>query len=631
MDRLRRWWRPYHQELWHATSYFALAAIVVMWAGAGLHLLSLRTQLLDSVRQDSANLARAFEWDVVHALRNVDWTIQLLRQRYLQQRDVSDFAALTTELTNTDGLALQYVIIGPDGLMILSSAARSAARIDLSDREHFRVHVGSKEDKLFVSKPILGKVTGKWTIQLTRRITGPGGEFLGVIVASVDPGHFSRFYDAIDVGRDGEIVLFGQDGVVRSRKGLHDGEGAGQSIANSEFFQLAAAAAEGSFTVASPLDGARRIGSYRRLQDFPLLVSVGFDAGEVVASFSGELARTLSATTVLSVLLVAGVAFSIRNRRVHRATTDALRASEQLAAERALELKAVEEREADLRRDADLRRQVQAFNDELVRSVKTFGAVIGGLAGASDALNAAAVQAREGSGDVAAAADRAARRVAEVALAADQLAQATNEVAEKTRESAAIFRKTVDDAEASNAAVENLHQAVAEIDSVVGTIRKIAAQTNLLALNATIEAARAGDAGRGFSVVAAEVKALASQTATATEVIQRQISAIHQAGIVSIEVFRGIRKQIAAVEGISSDVDSAVAGHRSSARQIASTTRATAAETEQVSTSARALSQATNLASASVADVLQIAGRLRSEAARISTAVDEFSSTLRPA
>src|SRR5262249_39538216 len=92
-----------------------------------------------------------------------------------------------------------------------------------------------------------------------------------------------------------------------------------------------------------------------------------------------------------------------------------------------------------------------------------------------------------------------------------------------------IFRKTVHDAEASNAAVENLHHAVAEIDSVVGTIRKIAAQTNLLALNATIEAARAGDAGRGFSVVASEVKALANQTATATEVIQRQITAIHQA------------------------------------------------------------------------------------------------------
>src|SRR5262249_41113714 len=183
------------------TAYFALAMIVVVWAGTGFHLFALRSQLREAVWQDSSNLARAFEWDVVHSLRNVDWTIQLLRQRYLQRRDMSDFAGLTRELTNADGLALQYVIIGPDGFMVLSSVAATTERVDLSDREHFRVHVGSDEDKLFVSKPILGKVTGKWTIQLTRRIVGTDGAFAGVIVASVDPSQFSRFYDAIDVGR----------------------------------------------------------------------------------------------------------------------------------------------------------------------------------------------------------------------------------------------------------------------------------------------------------------------------------------------------------------------------------------------------------------------------------------------
>src|SRR5262249_29150551 len=156
-------------------------------------------------------------------LRNVDWTIQLLRQRYLQRHDMSDFAALTKELTNADGLALQYVIIGPDGIMLLSSVGSSTERIDLSDRGHFRVHVGAKEAKLSVSNPILGKVTGKWTVQLTRPIIAADGAFAGVIVASVDPSQFSRFYDAIDVGRNGDIVLFGQDGVVRSRKGF-DGD-----------------------------------------------------------------------------------------------------------------------------------------------------------------------------------------------------------------------------------------------------------------------------------------------------------------------------------------------------------------------------------------------------------------------
>jgi methyl-accepting chemotaxis protein len=631
MDRFRQWLQSYGRELRHGTAYLGLAMVIVIWAAAALHLVTFRNQLFESIRQNSANLTRAFERDVYNTLRSVDWTIQLLRRTYVDQGgDTLNFAGLTKELTNADGVSIQYVIIGPDGIMLMSSAATSSARLDLSDREHFRVHLASNRDDLFVSKPILGKVTGRWTIQLTRRIIRPDGAFGGVIVASVDPGRFSRLYNAIDVGQSGAIALIGQDGVVRSLKGPVD-NGAGQDVADSRLLQVASRATEGPFNEVGPVDEVRRLGSFRHVEDFPLIVTVGFAADEILADYRAELGKTFGAATLLSLLLLLGVGFSIRNRLTHRATADALQAAEQLARARDLELKAGEQREASLRRDAAMRREVEAFNVELVQSIKAFGAMIDGLGRASDALSTAAAQAREGSGNVADAANRAAHRVAEVAAATDRLVGAADEVADRTRESSTIFRETVSDAEATNTTIESLNHAVHQIDSVVGTIRKIADQTNLLALNATIEAARAGDAGRGFSVVAAEVKALANQTASATQVIRDQIDAIREAGTASIAVLQGIRTQIAAAENISGDVSTTVAGHRTSAREIAETIRATAAETEEVSVSAKALAQATRSASESVANVLQVAGELSKEAARISSAVDGFVGKLQSA
>src|SRR5262249_52689678 len=153
------------------------------------------------------------------------------------------------------------------------------------------------------------------------------------------------------------------------------------------------------------------------------------------------------------------------------------------------------------------------------------------------------------------------RRVAEVASAADQLAATANDVAGKTRQTAAIFRDAQRSTDATNTAIESLNSAVPQIETVVSTIHKIAGQTNLLALNATIESARAGEAGRGFSVVASEVKALATQTASATQLIRSHIDAIQEAGLASINVLQDIRQQISAIEKISSGVNDTVAEH----------------------------------------------------------------------
>ncbi|MGE5146529.1 MAG: methyl-accepting chemotaxis protein, partial [Candidatus Eiseniibacteriota bacterium] len=103
------------------------------------------------------------------------------------------------------------------------------------------------------------------------------------------------------------------------------------------------------------------------------------------------------------------------------------------------------------------------------------------------------------------------------------MSSSVGEIGRQVHQSTEIAKRAVTEADKTNAAVQGLAEAATKIGEVVNLISDIAEQTNLLALNATIEAARAGEAGKGFAVVASEVKTLASQTAKATEEIGKQI------------------------------------------------------------------------------------------------------------
>jgi methyl-accepting chemotaxis protein len=143
-----------------------------------------------------------------------------------------------------------------------------------------------------------------------------------------------------------------------------------------------------------------------------------------------------------------------------------------------------------------------------------------------------------------------------VAAGTEEMGASIKEIATNSSEAARVAGAAVTLAGTANQAVTKLGVSSAEIGNVVKVINSIAEQTNLLALNATIEAARAGEAGKGFAVVASEVKELARQTARSTEEVSQKITTIQadtQAAVAAIS-------EIAAIVQRISDLQTSVAG-----------------------------------------------------------------------
>jgi methyl-accepting chemotaxis protein len=179
-------------------------------------------------------------------------------------------------------------------------------------------------------------------------------------------------------------------------------------------------------------------------------------------------------------------------------------------------------------RDA-LKAQAEMFRQDVAGSVEIASAASRDVRQRADEVSRNAAGMLSRSIEAATAAEQSAdamRHAAKTAAGLITAIEATRKEVERSSEIVGTAMKKMGEVEE---VTDSLSHHAEAIQSIVTLIRRIAGQTNLLALNATIEAARAGEAGRGFTVVAQEVKALASQTAQATEDIAQQIASVQTA------------------------------------------------------------------------------------------------------
>lgn len=280
-----------------------------------------------------------------------------------------------------------------------------------------------------------------------------------------------------------------------------------------------------------------------------------------------------------------------------------------------------QELEEHARGDRDKERQRQSFLETLITDFKsvmtdrlaTVGDQMTRMQSAATTLDDLATNAKSESDQAGNASSSASENVAAVAAATEEMTATVQEIANQTEATIRIVTETVEAAEASNHNVRTLSEAADHIGSVVNLIRDIAEQTNLLALNATIEAARAGEAGRGFAVVASEVKELAEQTSKATDEISGRITGIQNSVRDAAGAIGNIASKVSDIRDLTGAVAGAIEEQRSANAEIARSAKSASDSTSNAAQSMSAVSGAV-LQTSDEASAVNSAADLVSEA-----------------
>ena len=289
----------------------------------------------------------------------------------------------------------------------------------------------------------------------------------------------------------------------------------------------------------------------------------------------------------------------------------------------------------------DLLEAVKEQSDVVLKESENMVSIAEEFNATSEELNAETARALDNANNVAASIQETTSGIEEVSSSAQMVSKSAEELAnqskdvrnsvEKGKQSVENIVKSIEninkESEQTKERVQSLSSATKNIEEIVTTISSIAEQTNLLALNAAIEAARAGEAGRGFAVVADEIRKLAEESRVATDQITQILSQIrNEAERVTVSNLKLI-EMIANIAQESSEIEEVFSGISDQVTRLDQMTNNLAASAQEQSAAAEEMAAAMDSASKAIAGVVSQMEQIKDMIGNISQASEKLSSS----
>jgi signal transduction histidine kinase/DNA-binding response OmpR family regulator len=341
---LRRGW------LSLATALFGALVVLLIVGGVAEQLTSEKDAIVEEARKHTSNLARAFEEHIRRTLKEVDQALLVLKRGY--EGDPQSFRLWdvpTKDLLLQD-LSVQIAMTDKDGIIVGTTEGPAPVAVSVRNEDYFLYQVDHPEGGLFIGKPVRSGGANHWTIPLSRRLTARDGSFAGVLIVSLDPYYLARFYETVDLGPGGTVMLVGRDGAVRARVSFArtgpkpDDLSPKLTIGENVMLQLDGDEPRRSVHVESGFDNVRRVMSYSELHDYPLIVGVGLSDSDLFAEYDASRWRLVGAAALVSVLVVAFTAL-LALQMARRQRSEVALASREAELSDMLELRERAERE----------------------------------------------------------------------------------------------------------------------------------------------------------------------------------------------------------------------------------------------------------------------------------------------
>jgi diguanylate cyclase (GGDEF)-like protein len=309
-----------------STAILGMTIIAMLWAGIAIKYFESIENDRREAERSNRNFAMLFEENVLRSIGEIDKALLYLRRTVETRNGAADYRSIVQPADVLSEIIVQAAIVDDKGIIRWSNATSAATpAISVADREHIKVQLNSTQDSLYISTPVVGRASGAWSVQFTRRFLKPDGTIGGVVVASMNPVHFTSFYDKIDLGSSGSIAMIGADGIVRSSGGSSLGRFAlGQDLNGTKFSRNMIAEGDSTF---EDIDGGSREPLFitiRKVRGQPLWVSVSLSQADIFKRSWHNLQIHSIAGILITLLILAAMEQILRTETKARTKAEQL-------------------------------------------------------------------------------------------------------------------------------------------------------------------------------------------------------------------------------------------------------------------------------------------------------------------